>query len=134
MTGNLLLDLAISLGGIAFLVGLSWAFGAWRTVPVTKAAAADRIGLDEPDFQPQHWLLDADNKVAVAASGEGEAVVVFAMGDNFATRRLALSPSGFSATSEGLVVELGETSRRRLRVNAPEEEVRAWLHEVGLGG
>ncbi len=87
MTGNLYLDLAISLGGIAFVVGVSALLGGIKTMRVTAAAAAERAAFDEPDFAPGEWLVDIIGRAAVTRAETGELLLAFRLGDHVATRR-----------------------------------------------
>lgn len=127
MTGDLLTDLAISLGGIAFLVGFSIALGAMKRRPLSLAAAKERLGFDEPDFVATDWLLDPKQSAALAASDTDEMALVFRMGDNFATRRFALSQAKIDREGEGLVLAI-EGLSSRLRLDAGSEEMAAlWV-------
>lgn len=134
MTGDLAIDLAISLAGIALMVGVSFLIGAWRSAPVSEAAARERLAFDEPDFKAHRWIISRDGKAAAAVSGGGEeAAFVFSHGDRLATRRL---PRGaFKVRREGgeVVAELADPSKPKLRLIARNsEEAADWAG--GLGG
>lgn len=134
MTGNLAIDLAISLAGIALMVGVSWLIGAWRSTPVSEAAARERLAFDEPDFAPARFMVSGDGRAAAALSGEGEeAAFVFSLGDRLATRRYRRG--AFKVRREGgeVVAELADPSKPKLRLLARDaEEAADWAG--GLGG
>lgn len=129
MTGNAMLDLAISLAGVAILIGLSWFFGAMKSVAVTKEAAIDRLAFDEPDFKPGEWFVGADQKAAAAMSADGhETALVFAVGDGLATRRFRHGAVGIEKSGAMLVFRMGELSLRKVRLTAPSEtEAAHWV-------
>lgn len=124
MTGNAILDLLISIAGVALMIGLSFALGALRSVAVTKEAAEERLSFDEPDFKAGSWFVGADNKSAAALSADGgETALVFAVGDGLATRRFSHGAVGVEKTGTTLIFRLGEPSLPRLRLNASDESV-----------
>ncbi|MBY0422778.1 MAG: hypothetical protein K2Q06_10785 [Parvularculaceae bacterium] len=121
MTGDPLLDLVISLAGVAALVGLAFLLGATKTLVVDEAAARERLSFDEPDFRPEAWLVDGRGRSAVALSSDGtEAAVVFAVGDGLATRRFRVGAMPASAEGARLVVGLKDVSRPSVAIDAPD--------------
>ena len=124
-----LIEIAISLSGIAILIGLSWALGATRSAAVTIDSAVDRLAFDEPDFKPGVWFIGADGKSAAAASVDGhETALVFAVGDGLATRRFARGAVGVETAETSLLFKMGEPSLRTLRLVAPDESAAAdWV-------
>lgn len=132
MTGNLYLDLAISVAAIAVMVAISWALGAWRTIPVEEAAAKERLAFDEPDFAPRRWLMSRDGKAAAALSGD-EAAFVFANGDSLATRRYPLGAFKVSAEGEAIIAAIPDPSRPKIRLTARDAaEAAEWAGGLGL--
>lgn len=133
MTGNLYLDLLISLAGVGLMVGVSWALGGWRSAPVDAASAADRLAFDEPDFRPREWLISEDGRAAAALSEDGkEAALVFQVGDRLATRRFLRGSVPIERSGTALVAVLKEPSKWRLRLAAPDEASAArWAGELG---
>jgi hypothetical protein len=122
LTTGLLIELALSLAGVAVLVAATYVLGAWRTARVTPEAAAERFGFDEPDFEPRGWMIGKDAKAAVALSRDGAEIgLVFVMGDDFATRRLKRSAARITRQADALLFLLKEPSRRAVRVVAPDE-------------
>lgn len=121
MTGSLVLDLAISLAGIALMVGVSWSLGAWRTLPLDDARARDRIAFDEPDFNVSRLLIGADGKAAAALSNDGEALIVFVLGDSLATRRF--KPGAFEISQDGraIIARTGDLTMPRVELLAGDE-------------
>lgn len=119
MTGHLVLDLAISLGGIVLLVALSYTLGAFRTVTVTEETARERLAFDEPDFRPSEWFVGADQKsAAVLSQGGAETALVFAVGDGLATRRFRQGSVSVEHEGTDVLFILGEPSRRAVRLKA----------------
>ena len=108
MTGNLLLDLAISLVAVIAVVGISVALGAGRLAPMTEAEARERIGLDEPDFRIDRIELSADRRAAVAVGASGEIAFALRMGDRIATRRVPASAIRAKAEGARVRFRLGD--------------------------
>lgn len=121
MTKGTLIEIAISFLGIALLIGVSWLFGAMRSVVVTKEAAAERLKFDEPDFKTGEWLIGADGRSAAALSANGaETALVLAVGDGLATRRFRHGGVGLERFENTLIFRLGEPSLRTVRLAAPD--------------
>ncbi|MBB5518414.1 hypothetical protein [Amphiplicatus metriothermophilus] len=133
MTGNLYLDLAVSLAGVGVLVAVSWLLGAWRTARLDAAAAPDKLAFDEPDFLPSAWLFDTEGRAAAALSEDGEEVAwLFVVGDGIAVRRMKRGAAPVRAEGESLVATLRDPSRWTLRLKAPSEaEAAAWASRLG---
>lgn len=136
MSESLLIELALSLAGVGLLVAVSWLLGAWRSVRVTEAGAADRLAFDEPDFRIAEWFVGSDGRSAAALSANGaEIALVFALGDSLATRRLDRRSARIERTGAELQVLLGEPSRRAVSVSAPDEATAAqWLLKLTGAG
>jgi hypothetical protein len=128
MTGNLYLDLAISLAGVAILVAVSYALGAWRSATLDEDAAVERLAFDEPDFRPGEFFASRDGKSAVLVSQDrSEVAFVFPVGDGLSTRRLRAG--GFPVTAQGSAVlaVLRDPSRWTLKLAAADEaEAERW--------
>lgn len=123
------IEIAISLTGIAILIGLSWALGATRSVAVTKDLAIDRLSFDEPDFKAGEWFIGADGKSAAASSANGhETALVFAVGDGLATRRFRHGSVSIEKSGTSLLFTMEEPSLRTMRLVAPDESAAAhWI-------
>lgn len=136
MPDSLLIELVISVAGIALLVAVSWVLGAWRSVRVTERDASDRLAFDEPDFRVAAWLIGSNGKAAAALSADGEELaVIFALGDNFASRRLSRRAAGIDRKGCVLRFKLGEVSRRAVSITAPDEATAArWLSLLAGAG
>lgn len=132
MTGNLILDVGISLVGIMVIVGVTYALGAFRSASVTATAAADRLCFDEPDFRVGEWLIGADGKAAAAISADGgETALVFAVGDGLATRRFRRGAVGLEKDAAAIRFLLREPSRRAVRLAAGDETAaERWLSRL----
>jgi len=136
VTTGLLIELGLSLAGVGVLVAATYFLGAWRTARVTLEAAAERLKFDEADFEPRDWLIGADGMAAAAISRDGaELALVFAMGDDFATRRMKRSAARLEREGAAIIFNLKEPSRRAVRVTAPDEDAAAqWFLRLGGGG
>ncbi len=106
MTGNVLIDLAISLAGVSFLVGVSYFLGAWKTIIIDIPSAEERLAFDEPDFMPVEWLLDKQGRAAAARNQSGETALVFRKGDQLASRRLNLEDLRIHVNGAVLTVKM----------------------------
>lgn len=127
MTGNLWLDLLISFGGVAVLVGLSFALGGWRSLALDETVVRDRLSFDEPDFIARDFFVSADGKAAAAISEAGEAVFLFALGDGVATRRLPRGAAKVKTEGKSVVATLGDVSRGKVKLAAADEaEAARW--------
>lgn len=132
MTGNPWLDLLISFGGVAVLVGLSFALGGWRSLALDDVLARDRLAFDEPDFIAKDLFISADGKAAAAISEAGEAVFLFALGDGVATRRLPRGAAKVRTEGKSVVATIGDVSRSRIKLAAADEsEAARWAGRLG---
>lgn len=123
MTGNLLIDLAVSFVGVAILVGVSYLLGAMRSAIVTDRTAAERLEFDEPDFRAGEWLIGADGKSAAALSVDGaETALVFAVGDRLASRRFRHGAVGIERVGATVIFRMGELSLPKARLEAADED------------
>ncbi|MEM9704819.1 MAG: hypothetical protein AAF850_01940 [Pseudomonadota bacterium] len=104
MTGNPLFDLLISVVGILALVGFSVSLGGLSTIDITREGACERLAFDEPDFEPETWLIDDRKRSAFAVNRKGELAVIFPMGAEAATRRFA--PGAFTCDIIGREVTI----------------------------
>ncbi len=88
MTGNVLIDLAISFIGITILVGLARLIFPNAGADIFSAAAVrDRLAFDEPDFEIDALLVDAERSAALAINKTGDLALVKKAGDGLVTRR-----------------------------------------------
>ena len=130
MTGNVLIDLAISISGVILLVGIARLIFGGRGASLTVSAAADRLAFDEPDFEPAAWLADAGGAIAVNAAGE--AALVRPLGDDLVTRRLMLADLRWRCEGARLIVEGPDHGFSGFAVTASsEEDAKAWAARLG---
>jgi len=133
LTGNVLIDLAISLTGIAILVGLSRLIFGKSAEPLSQRRAANRLAFDEPDFAPVAWVVDVTAGAAIARNGAGEIALIKAAGDGLATRRAGAG--AFSCAREGAVLTIAppDLTYGGVTVTAANEaEAMQWaLHIAG---
>lgn len=133
MTGNLYIDFAISIAGIALMVGVSWLMGAWRSAPIDEAAAMERLAFDEPDFEADRWRVAADRKAAAALSAAGDEIAfILTIGDSLATRRLKRSELKVRRDDKAVVAETGDPAMPKIRLAARDAaEAVEWAGELG---
>ncbi len=136
MTGDLYLDLLISLGGVAVLVAVSFVLGGWKSAQIDESGARERLAFDEPDFLPSLWLFGADGKGAAAVSQDGaEAAFVFTLGDGLATRRVRIGAVPIEAKQGDVIATLRDPSKwvLKLAAGSPEEAARWAGRLTGAG-
>ncbi len=125
MTGNPILDLVISIAGVSFLVLLARLIFGPGGRNIDHAAAAERLGFDEPDFDPTDWLIGED--AALARNTAGELAVVIVHGDGLVTRRLgAAAPAPFCKDGV-LTVPRADNTAREVHFTLPESQAAPWL-------
>lgn len=137
MTGDVVVDLAISLVGVAILVGLARLIFGKIEPSLDVAKAAERLSFDEPDFEPIDWLLDENAKAALARNSAGEIAIVAAHGDGLVTRRAGAGRVQAEYRDGGLTVDPIDHTMRRTRFAADRETVNAWLEifmQTGVSG
>ena len=86
MTGNILIDLAISIIGIAGLVGLAKFMFGDRVRSFDQDRLGERLSFDQPNFAPVQWMIDTDARMALARNDRGEVALIVAHGDDLVTR------------------------------------------------
>ena len=128
MTGNFLIDSAISLGAIAVMVFVAWFFFRAPAQSVNEAAARDRLSFDEPDFAPVDWLFDEDGRAALVEGMAGEFALVFRVGGDLATRRFSPGDVGALADKDGLIVRFSDPSVGPLRLRSGGAAL--WAHKI----
>ena len=128
MTGNLLIDSAISIFAIALMVlAARLAFGKPSAV-VSLAAAEDRLAFDEPDFAPVDWLVDTDANGALARNERGEVAILFARGDGIVTRRFAAGAVKAGIAGNSLVISRIDHVTPELSLQLSEgRSAEAWM-------
>lgn len=126
----MVLDLAISLGGIAFLVGLIlWLFPSGAAA-LTKEAAAERLAFDEPDFTPQDWAIDAAGRGGLAIDAH-EAALIRRNGADLATRRVRTNKLNASNEGAVLILSLDDPTFPPLRLTLASNEAAAdWCRRL----
>lgn len=97
-----------------------------RRAPLDKAALADRLAFDEPDFAPTHWLTGSEG--AIAVNDKGEAALIKPLGDDLATRRFNLQ--SLKCRSEGalIVIDAPDHTFSAMSVAAADkDEAQRWM-------
>lgn len=121
MSRELLIELAVSIAGVAILVAVSWLLGAMKSIAVTEEAAKDRLAFDEPDFDAAEWFFGADGKSAAAISGDGsETALVFVLGDGLGTRRFRHGAVSIERHGAVIIFRTGEPALRSVKLAAPD--------------
>ncbi|WP_375206157.1 hypothetical protein [Hyphococcus sp.] len=132
MTGNLLIDSLISLAAIALMVALAWAVFRTPPGPVTQDAAAERLAFDEPDFRPQHWLIDREGRAVMAEGAGGDIALVSRLGLDLVTRRFPAGAMRVSEEDGALVVRPSDPGSRRLVIEA--DGAAEWARKINPAG
>ncbi len=128
MTGNLVLDSAVSLAAIGLMVLLAWAMFRAPSNPVTEVEARERLALDEPDFRPIGWLFDRDGASVLIEGAGGDYALVSRLGLDLVTRRF--DPATMKATEESgvLTIRPGDPGSRAIRLVSPDAA--AWARKL----
>jgi hypothetical protein len=128
MTGNPILDLVISITGVSLLVLLARLIFGADGRGIDRAAAAERLAFDEPDFEPIDWLIGEG--AALARNDAGELAVVIVHGDGLVTRRLgAASPAPYYKDGR-LVVPGADHTAREVEFVVSQDAAQNWLAGV----
>ena len=127
MTGNVLLDLVISIVGIIILVGLARVMFSDAGPFIDQASAVQRLAFDEPDFSPVAWAVDQTAGVALARNNTNEIAVVFAHGDGLATRRIAAQDAKVQYVQERLTIDRADHTSKSASVAMARDEAQVWL-------
>ena len=120
MTGNYLIDSLISLGAIAFMVGVAWLMFRASPAAVTRESAAERLAFDEPDFRPVRWLIDTEGRAALAEGTGGEIALISRLGLDLVTRRFPAAAVRVMEEGGALVVRPTDPGSRKLVIVADE--------------
>ena len=133
MTGNPLLDLAISATGIAFLFGLAkFLFGS-ASASVTLERAEERLSFEEPDFEPVAWLLNDDKTAALARNASGEIAIIVSHGADLATRRFGPGQAEPKVESGVLRIYQADHAFKGGAFQVTDDEAEAWLASQEAG-
>lgn len=135
MTGNVLIDLAISFIGISLLVGLA------RLIFPDAGAAAfsaetvrDRLAFDEPDFHAAAWLVDSERSAAIAVSDAGDIALIKKAGDGLVTRRMRAGALKCVSDGADLAVSVPDRTFKGFAVRAASDsEAQQWAVRIAGG-
>ncbi len=131
MTGNLLLDSAISVGAIALMVLAAWFAFKGPMARVDEAAAQARLAFDEPDFAPAAWFFDDDGRAALAEGTDGEFALVFGLGADLVTRRFGTGGAGARSENGALIVRPADPGSRAVRLRGADAA--RWARKISGG-
>ncbi len=132
MTGNVLIDLAISFAGIAILVGLARLIFPNAGGGVFNAEKArDRLAFDEPDFHAEAWLVDAEHGAAIAMSDSGDIALIKKAGDGLVTRRARAGALQCASDGADLAVTIPDHTFKGFAVRAASDrEAQQWAVRI----
>lgn len=116
MTGNLLIDSLISITGIIVMVIVVRLVFPKTAAPVTEARARERLALDEPDFEPCAWLIDAEGRAALAEGKAGDFVLVERLGLDLVTRRFLPGVAKAAEEEGALAVKLPDHTTPKVAI------------------
>lgn len=132
MTGDYIIDSAISLAAIAFMVAMAWVFFRLPPAALTKETAAERLAFDEPDFRPVRWLVDTQGRAAIAEGAGGDIALVSRLGDDLVTRRFPAAMLRVHANDGALVISPNDPGSRKLVIEA--EGAAKWARKLAPAG
>ena len=132
MTGNVLIDLAISIIGIAILVGLArLVFPKAGAAAINDAMVRDRLAFDEPDFEIAAFILDAAQGAAIAAGADGDIVLIKKAGEGLATRRTHPGEAACARDGDRLTVTISDHTFRGFSLKtASDAEAQQWAVRI----
>ena len=108
-----LLQLAISLVGIALMVGLCMALFGSRSAALSAQAVAQGLARDVPGFRAGRIALSRDGGAALAEDAQdGTVYLALARGDGMVTRKLARG-TALTRDGERLALALNEFTLKR---------------------
>lgn len=136
MTGNALIDLAISIIGIALLVALARViFPRAGAAAISEKAVRDRLAFDEPDFQIEALLLDAPHGAALALGKTDDIALVKKAGDGLVTRRAHRGQLQCDRDGAQLRLGISDHSFRSFAINADSDaEAQHWAVRIAGEG
>jgi hypothetical protein len=107
MTG-MALQLAVSVAGIALMVGFCWLLFGGAEATLSAQSAAARLERDVPGFRAGRAALGRDARAALVEDArDGAVYLVLARGDGMVTRKLARG-TRMTRDGERLALTLGE--------------------------
>lgn len=124
VTGHPLLDLLVSIVGVALLYGVLVRWGAKRDAPLPAEEARRRLAAAGVGGEV---AVDRDGRGAVAVDG-GRAGVLVVLGDQYAVRVTAL-PVDARAEGDTLAVDLHDLGFPPVRLRVPDAA--AWAGRLG---
>lgn len=127
MTGNVVIDLAISALGVAIMAGLARLIFGKVDPSLDLDKAIERLSFDEPDFEPMDWLVDENKKAALARNNAGEIAVITAHGDGLVTRRAGAGRVQAEYRDGALIIDPVDHTTGRVHFAADRETANAWL-------
>ena len=124
MNGQVL-QLLISVGGIAAMVALCWALFGYATAPLTDGGAlAEKMGRDIPGFRAGRIALSRDTQTALVEDLRDNSIYLATMrGDGLVTRKLSRSV-GVARDGEKLSLRFRDFTLKRADLDLADAE--AW--------
>jgi hypothetical protein len=116
---------------IVLLLVIRWLAGAPRPALGDAASLRQLIATSQPGSAPADLVIGRDGQVAVAFDGAGEtASLVFLLGARpviwrVPAARLRPPAARYDRAADSLIIETGETTRRRLTLRLPESDPQA---------
>jgi len=127
LTGNVVIDLAISAIGIALIVAIAWS--AFRPVELllSEEKAAARLAFDEPDFNPVEWILSEKQDAALARNQNEEIALVLVHGDRLASRRFPPGAAPTHYENGSLMLNRADHTTRSAAFSLMADNATLWL-------
>ena len=119
MTGNLIIDLAISAIAIGVMVAFAYFLFPSRPEGVTLDRARERLAFGEPDFAPNDWLIDDHARAALAIGVDDQVALIVNVGGDLASRRFERASLSVSLGAENLLdISTGDAMGRQIPIEA----------------
>lgn len=128
MTGNLLLDSAISIGAIALMVlAVQLAFKSPAT-RLEESSAQARLAFDEPDFAPVDWLFDEKGCAVLAHGQGGDFVLIYKHGADLVTRRIDVGAADVAVQDASLTITQTDPGSRAVTLR--NKDAALWARKM----
>lgn len=107
---------------------LAWGLFREQKAPVTIESASERLGFDEPDFEPQEWFVDNHGRAVIAEGKGNDFALAMRVGADLITRRFARGAVRISAGQHELTVHPGDPGATRVTLEGEGADI--WARKI----
>ncbi len=134
MTGNVAIELAISIGGIALLLVLIWRTFPSVPVTLTPTKLQDFLAHQEPGLVIAQWLLDPAGDRALGVSDSGQLIVIDGSGGDLVHRLFDRADAREVLLSGNLITfHVNDPFFRKIKLTASsEDEAAHWARRLSV--